>query len=816
MPKITDTTPVETLLARLDHLPPDAARMDLLLGLSYYYWRLGKGSNLDTCLSFANQAYLLGQAIHSASGPPEAVFMQAKVLAERNEMTAARRLLPLVYGEQRVRVLLVLAEQFINHKPVDVGYLDGALPYARHALELTDSIRSDRWHTECVMLMAKYYFESGDIRRGEDAILSIIAACRRAGNRDKEAFYWTELDVYLPRTDSVYPEHLRAARNAYDLYKAAGEKEQAAVAFRDLAWTELFYDHLDTAERKFDTALTLFRQLKKEPSPTTYSCLAELYLKKGDFPKALRYALKTLERLKPTDQRMLFVTYYTLSECSLRLGETNDGLRYARLSMDFATANNFPDMFYIARLIVDGMLRKDSAEGALRFLHRFAAEHPPGSPLQERALSYGYATAYDHLNQYANAERYFVRIMHLASATETELKHNIFSSLYFGATDAAISIAKFYLHWGKNREALPYLLTAMNDPSMARQPDDRRMIEHLFFQAYLSLGDARSAMFHHSRYEQLTDSIYNVEKIRQFQTLQVQYETRQREQSLQVLRLQTQKEQAQLRATSLQRNVTFVGVILMLIISLLAYLGYRRKRQNVLRLQTQQAMISRQNETQRQLLDEKDRLLTDKDLLMKEINHRVKNNLNIIVSLLESQSLYLNNPAAQAALQDTQNRIQAVFLLHQKLYHTSGGTDVDAASYVLELVNHLSETFHTDAQSFVFTYRLEPVSLDAAELLPLAVILNEAITNAIKHAFPGNKTGYIQISLGRLLTGEVYLQVRDNGIGLPAAFRHDHERSLGFTLITGLVRQLQGVCTIVDDHGVVVTIRFRPKGSLRP
>ena len=816
VPKMTDTTPVATLLTRLDRLPPDSIKLNLLLKLSYYYWRLGKGSNLDTSLAFARQAYMLGQNIHSVTGPPQAVFMQAKVLTERNEMPAARRLLPLVYGEQRVRLLLVLAEQYINHKPVDPGYLDGALPYAQHALELADSIFSDRWHTECVMLMAKYYFEAGDITKGENAILSIIAACRRAGNHQKEAHYWTELDVYLPRTDSLYPEHLRAGRNAYNLYRAVGEKEQALFALRDLAWTELFYEHFDTAEREFDTVLTLFRDLKREPTPTTYGCLSELYLKKGDFPKALHYALKTLEGLRPTDQRMLFVAYYTLSESSFRLGATDDGLRYARLSMDIATANNFPDMYYIARMVVDGMIRKDSAGDALRFLRRFGAEHPPGSPLQERALSYGYAAIYDHLGQYANAERYFARMMQLAPATEDELKHNIFTSLYFGATDAAISIAKFYLRWGKNREALPPLLKAMNDPSMARQADDRRMLEHLLFQVYLGLSDSRSAMLHHSRYEQLNDSIYNVEKVRQFQTLQIQYETRQREQSLRLLQLQSQKEQAQLRETSLQRNEIFGGAVLLLMLSLMAYRAYQVTRRNVLKLETQQALICEQSHVQQRLLGEKDRLLTDKDLLMKEINHRVKNNLNIIISLLESQSLYLNNAAAQAALQDTQNRIQAVFLLHQKLYHTSGGTDVDAASYVLELVNHLSETFHTADQNFVFTYQLEPVSLDAAQLLPLAMILNEAVTNAIKHAFPGNRMGYIKVSLLQLPTGDVYLRVKDNGIGLPKNFQHEGERSLGFTLITGLVRQLQGTCTIVDDHGVVVTIRFRPGGALRP
>jgi two-component sensor histidine kinase len=816
VPNRTDTTPVATQFARLHHLPPDSIKMNLLLGLSDYYWRLGKGRNLDTCLSLATQAYALGLAIHSAFGTPEAVFMQAKVHAERNEMQEARRLLPLVYGEQRVRVLLVMAEQYINRKPVDLGYIDAALPYAQHALDLADSIHSDRWRNECLLLMGKYYFEKGDIKKGGNSILTIINACRRAGNRVEEAHYWAELDLYMPRTDSTYPDHLRACRNAYQLYNAAGEKEQALFALRDWAMTELGYDHLDSAEKKFDTVLTLFRNLKKEPTPATYLSLADLYVQKGDFPKSLNYAQKALEGFKPTDQRKLMLIYSILSESSLRLGETDDGLRYARLSMDFATANNLPDMFYVTRLIVDGLIRKDSAETALRFLRRFETEHPPKSPLQERVLSYCYAVTHDHLGQHEAAERYFVRMIQLGPATKNELRHSIFTDLFFSESEAAISIAKFYIRWGKNREALTLLLQTTNNPSMARQVEDRRMVELLLFQVYLALGDTHATMLHHTRFVTLTDSIFNVEKLKEFQTLQVRYETRQKEQALQLLQLQSQKEQAQLRETNQQRNVTLGAVVLLLILSVMAWRGYQMKQQNLFRVQVQQDVIRRQSQDQLQLLEEKDRLLTDKDLLMQEIHHRMKNNLSIIISLLESQSLYLNNPAAQAALQDTQNRIQAVFLLHQKLYRASEGTDVDATSYVLELVNHLCETFDTRNHNITITHHLEPISLDALEILPLGVILNEAITNTIKHAFPGHRTGHVHLSLLHLPSGEVQLQIRDNGIGLPAEFRHDEEKSLGFTLIDGLVNQLHGNYSIGDDGGVVMTIRFKPRSAYSP
>ena len=147
------------MLARLDHQPSDTGKIKSLLELSHYYWYVGKAGNLDTCLYLAQRAYQLGIMLHDTMSTAEAVFMRSKVLVEKNAMSEAGRLLSLVYGEARVRLLLVMAEQYINHKPVDIAYLDNALPYATHALELSDSVHSDRWHNECTMLMAKYYFE---------------------------------------------------------------------------------------------------------------------------------------------------------------------------------------------------------------------------------------------------------------------------------------------------------------------------------------------------------------------------------------------------------------------------------------------------------------------------------------------------------------------------------------------------------------------------------------------------------------------------------------------------------------------------------
>jgi two-component sensor histidine kinase len=227
-------------------------------------------------------------------------------------------------------------------------------------------------------------------------------------------------------------------------------------------------------------------------------------------------------------------------------------------------------------------------------------------------------------------------------------------------------------------------------------------------------------------------------------------------------------------------------------------------------------MFHRQNHFQQKLIGEKDKLLAEKDLLMKDIHHRVKNDLYLIISLLESQSLFLKNDAARAALKDTQNRVHAVFLVHEKLYGSMAVPELNDHTHVLELISHLYETFDTGNQHIVITHSIEPIYLDKAEVLPLAIILNEAVTNALKYAFPDGRKGKIHLTLAQIPTGMIQMEIRDNGVGLPAGYHPAVGKTLGFTLITGLADQLGGDCGIENDDGVVIAIRFRPKQRRAP
>jgi two-component sensor histidine kinase len=216
------------------------------------------------------------------------------------------------------------------------------------------------------------------------------------------------------------------------------------------------------------------------------------------------------------------------------------------------------------------------------------------------------------------------------------------------------------------------------------------------------------------------------------------------------------------------------------------------------------------------LLGEKNELIVEKNLLLQEVHHRVKNNLHTVMSLLESQSVYLSDKGARSALLDSQNRIQTISLLHQKLYWNSNVTSLEMAPYIAEMCAFLASSLGARERRIEITQFVDPILLDISVGLPIGLLLNEAITNALKHAFPDNtdqhaaRTGHIEVAMRQLDDGVLLLQIADDGIGMsPGA--GSASNSLGMTLMKSISEKLEGHFSVHgSDKGVRVTLEFRP------
>jgi PAS domain S-box-containing protein len=217
--------------------------------------------------------------------------------------------------------------------------------------------------------------------------------------------------------------------------------------------------------------------------------------------------------------------------------------------------------------------------------------------------------------------------------------------------------------------------------------------------------------------------------------------------------------------------------------------------------------------TERKQAEERIRAsLREKEVLLKEIHHRVKNNLQIISSLLFLQANQTDHPGAVSALQESRNRVRSMALIHERLYASPDLSRVGMGEYTRNLVSDLRHAHITEDGLVRLTLNLEDIPFGITEAIPCGLIINELVSNALKHAFPKGKEGEITIQLRRGNANRITLTVSDNGIGFPERVDFRKSPSLGLTLVNSLVEQLDGAIELDRRDGTAFTITFNVSG----
>ena len=205
--------------------------------------------------------------------------------------------------------------------------------------------------------------------------------------------------------------------------------------------------------------------------------------------------------------------------------------------------------------------------------------------------------------------------------------------------------------------------------------------------------------------------------------------------------------------------------------------------------------------------------LAEKEILLKEIHHRVKNNLQIVSTLLELQSDYITDDDSLKFFRESQDRIRSMALVHEKLYKTKDFSLIDFQGYIESLTNYLFRSYITDPKQVVFSVAAGNVALGIDDAIPCGLIINELVSNSLKYAFPEGRQGGIAVNFQAEDQGWIVLTVADNGIGLPDGLDFTDTETLGLQLVNMLVKQLRGVVALRNDHGAVFTIKFKCKHS---
>ena len=200
--------------------------------------------------------------------------------------------------------------------------------------------------------------------------------------------------------------------------------------------------------------------------------------------------------------------------------------------------------------------------------------------------------------------------------------------------------------------------------------------------------------------------------------------------------------------------------------------------------------------------------LQEKEILLKEIHHRVKNNMQVISSLINIQSMRIKDPKAREMFKATRNRVMSMALVHERLYRSEDLAGIDFSQYIEKISVHLMSYYRDSTKNIDLKRDIEDIFLDVTKAVPLGLIINELLTNALKHAFPKDKTGEIKIKFYK--KGKAYhLSISDTGVGFPKNFDFRKADSMGMDLVNSLVTQINGKIELFRDKGTTFKITFK-------
>lgn len=204
--------------------------------------------------------------------------------------------------------------------------------------------------------------------------------------------------------------------------------------------------------------------------------------------------------------------------------------------------------------------------------------------------------------------------------------------------------------------------------------------------------------------------------------------------------------------------------------------------------------------------------LAEREVLLKEIHHRVKNNMQIIISILNLQSSFIKNKKIVNILQDSQNRVKAMALIHEKLYQTKNFANINFSEYINNLLKYLFSSYQSPDQQIEYKINIEPIAIDIDTVISLGLVTNELVSNSFKYAFADKINCIIEISLKKHDEKNLVMAINDNGKGLPPEFDYKHTESLGLQLVCLLTEQIQGTLNVESsDKGTTFSIIFPVK-----
>ncbi len=690
------------------------------------------------------------------------------------------------------------------------------IAYYERALELFNRahIRNRAFDTR--RILANFYMQSAlgwkqkyDSARCNTDIRKAIEVYTQNGQIREAAETWLILEThYAYFQGRGYGPRIAYYKKALALFNQAHITDRAAATLTILGDFYQEDGRNQEALAALNKSLALYRNTDKINLQRLYSSLGNVSAKLGNHEKALEYNLLGIKTAEITGDTTLMVskllnnvgnTYMSISNFKQALDYYRKGLREAKKKKDISSI----------------IILTSNVALTLRFLNRPAEAYNllletqriyhPADVIDRASLNRVSLILLIALKNYGAAKRYCDTLIKLEPLLNPYNPHRVSVVRALGA---------YFLAVKNYRNAQEYATKFQRWANARGDSSSLLYAAALQYKIDSAQGDHVNEIKNYRQYINLRDRMFNETKAWQIAQLDIAYQTETKDQQIKAKEsnINMLKKQAQLQAINIKQKETtqrliLAGIVLLALLLGLGYNRYRLKQRVNNQLQQQQAEINQKNLSLINLIAEKDNLIDEKEWLMKEIHHRVKNNLQIVISLLNTQSSFLKDDLAYRAIRESQHRMQSISLIHQKLYQSDNLSLVNMPAYISDLVQYLANSFDIAAR-IDFELEIAPIQLDVNRSVPLGLILNESITNSIKYAFPEGRPGKIKIKLSEQEAGKYELMISDDGIGPPGSIDIAKSKTLGMNLMRGLAKQLSGRISVEADHGMRIHLSF--------
>ncbi|MCD6329111.1 MAG: tetratricopeptide repeat protein [Candidatus Cloacimonetes bacterium] len=519
--------------------------------------------------------------------------------------------------------------------------------------------------------------------------------------------------------------------------------------------------------------------------------IGSVYETLGKYDKALEYYLRSMSEYEQiNDKEGIASSLNNIGNVYQVLSDLDKALEFLQQARDMY--KSIGDSVGVAMAVHNiGIIYHDMGEYEKALEYYFTSMQTDIDRDDKMGIAASYnniAIVYDEMNELDKSLDYYKRSLALSEMIIDN----------FSIANTMNNMGYLYLKMNQDENAHTHFMKALH---IAEDIGSQELIKESYdglSQYYQKQKDFQKSLEFYERSEDIKDSLFSINTQRQIAKLQLQYDLESKEREIRLLQKDNEIKKLQLNR---QKNLRyfflaiFIFLVFLILLIYYAYITKIRMTKNLLKEIEERVKIEEQLKLS----------VKEKNVMLKEIHHRVKNNMQIISSLLHLQSRHITDERSLQAFQVSQDRIRSMALIHEKLYRSSDFSSIDFSEYVQDLINNLHQP---EFDNVKISIDVQDVVMDINKAIPCGLIINELVTNAFKHAFPDGREGKIEITMNIHDQKSILLIVSDNGIGIPEEVDFRATKSLGLQLVTGLVRQLQGNIDVERSTGTKFTIIF--------